>query len=293
MVIAWVMSHINSKATVQGASFAQSYIIQCGLKKFGQRGADAASKEINQLHQRNCFTSIDVASMTPEERGKSIDALMFLTEKCNKSIKGQMVYNGKPTHEGLLREDSATPTAALESIMLTATVNTKESCDVMTCDILNVFIQTMLPNVERSNKRVIMKILKNRDTHSIPMILASQTRLLTRAGTQCDSISMIWCAATRTQKWTMDSSNGWTKCMRNMAKSPQLVAMSTIILGWHSISPRKGRSRLTWLDYMMAAMVDDFSTVFKPSNTTPSLAAADLFVEGKSKELERNKQKSF
>jgi hypothetical protein len=44
---------------------------------------------------------------------------------------------------------------------------------------------------------------------------------------------------------------------------------------------------------MMAAMVDDFSTVFKPSNTTPSLAAADLFAEGKSKELERNKQKSF
>ena len=47
-------------------------------------------------------------------------ALMFLTEKKDKSVKGKMVYNGKPTREWPTREDSASPTAALESIMLTA-----------------------------------------------------------------------------------------------------------------------------------------------------------------------------
>jgi hypothetical protein len=51
-----------------------------------------------------------------------------------------MVYNGKPTREWMSREDSTSPTAALESIMLTAIVGAKEGRDVMTCDIPNAFI---------------------------------------------------------------------------------------------------------------------------------------------------------
>jgi hypothetical protein len=42
-------------------------------------------------------------------------ALMFLTEKRDKRVKGRMVYNGKPTREWLLRKDAASPTAALET----------------------------------------------------------------------------------------------------------------------------------------------------------------------------------
>jgi hypothetical protein len=57
------MSDINSRATTQGANFTQQYIVQRGLKKFGQCGANAATKEMDQLHQRICFTLIDVASM--------------------------------------------------------------------------------------------------------------------------------------------------------------------------------------------------------------------------------------
>jgi hypothetical protein len=42
--------------------------------------------------------------------------------------------------------------------MLTAIVDAKEGRDVMSCDIPNAFIQTMLPKVEAGNERVIMKI---------------------------------------------------------------------------------------------------------------------------------------
>jgi hypothetical protein len=40
--------------------------------------------------------------MKPSKRKKAQNALMFLTEKRNKSVKGRMVYNGKPTREWLL-----------------------------------------------------------------------------------------------------------------------------------------------------------------------------------------------
>ena len=122
MLMARRIEDINTKVTTQGASFAQVFLLKKGLKVFGQKGHDASVKEIDQLHRRNCFTPVLVTEMSPTERRKAQQALMFLTEKRDTSVKGRMVYNGKPTHEWMGREDSASPTAALESIMLTAVI---------------------------------------------------------------------------------------------------------------------------------------------------------------------------
>ncbi len=80
-------------ARAQGASFAQQHILQKGLKKYGDRGSAAATKELDQLHQQNCFTPIDVAALSPEEKRKAMEALMFLSEIQDKSVKGRMLYN--------------------------------------------------------------------------------------------------------------------------------------------------------------------------------------------------------
>ena len=85
-------------------------------------------------------------------------ALMFLTEKRDKSVKGQMVYNGKPTREWLTREDLASPTAALESIMLTAVIDAHEGRDVMCADIPNAFIQAEMLDISDGEEQVTMKI---------------------------------------------------------------------------------------------------------------------------------------
>ena len=83
---------------------------------------------------------------------------MFISEKRDKSIKGRMVLNGKPTREWLSREDLASPTAALESIMLTAVIDATERCNIMTCDIPNAFIQAEVSAEETGEERVMMKI---------------------------------------------------------------------------------------------------------------------------------------
>ena len=51
--------------------------------------------------------------------------MMCLTKKRDKSIKGRMVCNGAPTREWLGREESASPAAAQESMMLLAVVDTQ------------------------------------------------------------------------------------------------------------------------------------------------------------------------
>jgi hypothetical protein len=83
-----------------GASFAQQYILQKGLKVFGQKGHDASKKEIDQLHKRTCFALPKVKEMKPSKWKKAQMALMFLTEKRDKSVKGRMVYNGRLQENG-------------------------------------------------------------------------------------------------------------------------------------------------------------------------------------------------
>ena len=157
-VIARTMVYINHMVREKGASFAQQYILQKGLKIFGKRGQDAAIKEIDQLHRRHCFTPRSIKEMTPEERRKAMEALLLLTEKRNKTVKGRMVYNGKPSREWIGKEDSASPTAVLESILITAVIDAKECHDVMTADVPNAFIQTVMPKPKDGEARVMMKI---------------------------------------------------------------------------------------------------------------------------------------
>ena len=83
---------------------------------------------------------------------------MFLTEKRDGTIKGRMVYNGKPTREWLNQEDLASPTVSLESIFLTAVIDAKEGRDILTADIPNAFIQTEMPPPGEGEDRVVMKI---------------------------------------------------------------------------------------------------------------------------------------
>jgi hypothetical protein len=110
---------------------------------------------MSQLHDWGCFTPVDVLKLTPAKKTKAQVAFMFLMEKHNKSVKGQAVYNGKPTCKWLSKEDAASPTAALESIFLTGVIDADEERDIMTSDIPNAFIQAPMPTGE---EKVIMKI---------------------------------------------------------------------------------------------------------------------------------------
>jgi hypothetical protein len=164
MLITRFIHNIMMNVNKHGASFAQQYILQKGLKVFGNKGHNALkNKEIDQLHKRTCFAPLKVKEMKPSKRKKAQMALMFLTEKRDKTECKRLngVQLKKPTREWLLqpsREDAASPTTALESIMITGVIEAKEERDVMTCDILNAFIQALLPKKDPGEDRAVMKI---------------------------------------------------------------------------------------------------------------------------------------
>jgi hypothetical protein len=58
----------------------------------------------------------------------------------------------------LSREDSASPTAACKSIMLTAVINAHEEHSIIMCDIPDAYIQALMPKVKDRDERVMMKV---------------------------------------------------------------------------------------------------------------------------------------
>jgi hypothetical protein len=56
------------------------------------------------------------------------------------------------------REETLSPTAKGESILLTAVIEAKEGRDVMTVDIPNAFVQTTVPQTDNEGDRITMKI---------------------------------------------------------------------------------------------------------------------------------------
>jgi hypothetical protein len=72
----------------RGLSFGQQYFLQKGLKVVGPRGKQAIKKELDQLVKRDCFTPVWIGDMSDTEWKKAMEALVFLTEKRDGTVKG-------------------------------------------------------------------------------------------------------------------------------------------------------------------------------------------------------------
>ena len=94
-----------------------------GLKKFGQQGYEAAFGEMKQLHDRMVFKPIDVSKLTQQEKQRSLESLIFLVEKRDGRIKACTCANGSKQRDWMEREETTSPTATTESIILTAVID--------------------------------------------------------------------------------------------------------------------------------------------------------------------------
>ena len=113
---------------------------------------------MKQLHDRECWSPIDVNSMSPTERKKALESLIFLVQKKDGRIKARHCANGSKQHKWMRADKLASPTVMTESVLLTAAIEAKEKRDVATFDIPNAFIQTMVEDTDEQGDRIIMKI---------------------------------------------------------------------------------------------------------------------------------------
>jgi hypothetical protein len=78
-----------------------------------------------------------------EHRERVLEYLMYLKEKCDGRMEGRGCADGRNQRLWTNKRDILSLTAALESLMITATILDAHECrDVATADILGAFLQT-------------------------------------------------------------------------------------------------------------------------------------------------------
>ena len=129
--------------------------LKAGLKRWKEKGYEAAYNEMKQLHYRTTFRPKHWHKLSAKEKASILESHLFLKEKRNGTIKGRQVAGGNKQRDFISKEDASSPTVSTEAVLLTSTIDAREERDVATFDIPNAFIQT---KCEREEDMAIIKI---------------------------------------------------------------------------------------------------------------------------------------
>ncbi len=120
---------------------AGQYQMEAGIKRSGERGDLAVTKELDQFNQYKVFEPKHANDLSEEDRKKVLSLLIFLKEKKNRTIKARSCVNGIVQREHIAKEEAAAPTVGLlDSVFITSTIDAKESRKVVTIDITGAFL---------------------------------------------------------------------------------------------------------------------------------------------------------
>ena len=117
-----------------------------GIKIFGEAGIEAVQQELKQLHDRKVLEPRSATELSASEKKAALQYLMFLKQKRSGKIKGGCA-DGRKQREHTNKEDASSPTVAIESVLLSCTIDAKENRDVATVDIPGAFMQADMDEV--------------------------------------------------------------------------------------------------------------------------------------------------
>jgi hypothetical protein len=66
------------------------YQLEAGIKRFGEHGETAVTKELNQFNKYGVFKPKHVRDLSDEEKSKALSLLIFLKEKKSGDIKARL-----------------------------------------------------------------------------------------------------------------------------------------------------------------------------------------------------------
>jgi hypothetical protein len=108
---------------------------KAGLKYFGNHGAKAIVKELQQLIVLKIMTGCLPSDLTAQQKAKSLKYLMFLKEKRCGKTKGRGCADGQKQRIHKTKAKTSSPTVSIKSLTLSCLINAMENQDVGTCDI--------------------------------------------------------------------------------------------------------------------------------------------------------------
>ena len=111
-----------------------------GIRRFGDKAVEALMIELTQLDDKNTFTPVMANTLDKNERKMALNLLAVIKEKRCGKIKGRVVADGSKQRKFVPREEAASPTIKLESLLTLLMVDAKEGRDVATADIVGAYL---------------------------------------------------------------------------------------------------------------------------------------------------------
>ena len=87
--------------------------MKAGLKRWVNKGKQAVTNKLSQLHMRDNFRPINPKTFSKNEYDKVLESHLFLKQKQYQSIKGIIVADGNKQRRHIDKTYATSPTAAL------------------------------------------------------------------------------------------------------------------------------------------------------------------------------------
>jgi hypothetical protein len=135
--------------------FMEQLLLNTAIKKWGSVAEGAGMKEAAQLHWRNTFKPKIMSELSKEQKQRLLPSHMSVLLKRSGEARARLAAGANVQRDFISKEETSSPTAATEAVLLTSIVNASENRDVAIVDIPNAFIQTW---VQKEKDRVILHI---------------------------------------------------------------------------------------------------------------------------------------
>jgi hypothetical protein len=118
-----------------------------GVRMFGDAWIEAILKELWQLHEWKVLAPRSAHNLSANKKQAALHYLMFLKQKPNGTIKDCRCADGQKQQEYITKEDSCSPTVAIESVLISSVLDAMEGHDVAKVDIPCAFMQADMDKV--------------------------------------------------------------------------------------------------------------------------------------------------
>lgn len=111
-----------------------------GIKIYGEKVVHAILSAYDQIDNMMTFEPQDVNKMTREAKRQTLNLLTMVTEKRDGRLNGRAVIDGRKQRRYIRKEDVASPTVELESLVLSLLIDAQENRDVATANLAGVYL---------------------------------------------------------------------------------------------------------------------------------------------------------
>ena len=111
---------------------------RAGIKKHGQSARDVLTTEFAQLDYKGAYNPIRATNLTETQRTKALRIINLIKEKRDSRLKGRSVADSRPQRELYTKDETSSPTATPESVLLTALIDAVEDRHVVVADVTGV-----------------------------------------------------------------------------------------------------------------------------------------------------------